>query len=48
MIHVLTFLESSTIRLVSGKAGRINVGQEVPILGQFTTVVNGRPIQSIS
>lgn len=41
-------LESSTIRLVSGKAGRINVGQEVPVLGQFTTDVNGRPIQSIS
>lgn len=41
-------LESSTIRLVSGKAGRINVGQEVPVLGQFTLDQNGRPIQSIS
>lgn len=41
-------LESSTIRVVSGKTGRINVGQEVPVLGQFTTDQTGRAIQSIS
>lgn len=41
-------LESSTIRLVSGKVGRINVGQEVPVLGQLTFDANGRPIQSVS
>lgn len=41
-------LESSTIRLISGKAGRINVGQEVPVLGQITLDANGRPIQSVS
>lgn len=41
-------LETSTIRLVSGKAGRINVGQEVPVLGQFTLDQQGRPIQSVS
>jgi general secretion pathway protein D len=41
-------LETSTMRLVSGKVGRINVGQEVPVLGQITLDQSGRPIQSVS
>jgi Type II secretory pathway, component PulD len=40
-------LNTSQIRLVNGKEGRINVGNEVPVLSQLTQTNNGNPIQNI-
>jgi general secretion pathway protein D len=41
-------LDTTVLRVVSGKAGRINVGQEVPVLSQFVLDANNRQIQSVN
>jgi type II secretory pathway component GspD/PulD (secretin) len=40
-------LDSSSLRIVSGKSGRLTVGQEVPVLSQFTTDPKGNPVQAV-
>ncbi|HEY9746558.1 MAG TPA: hypothetical protein V6C99_10115 [Oculatellaceae cyanobacterium] len=40
-------LDTSILRVVSGKTGRINVGQEVPVLSQFVLDANNRQVQSV-
>lgn len=40
-------LDTSSLRIVSGKSGRLTVGQEVPVLSQFTTDPKGNPVQAV-
>lgn len=40
-------LDTTVLRVVSGKVGRINVGQEVPVLSQFVLDSNNRQVQSV-
>jgi type II secretory pathway component GspD/PulD (secretin) len=40
-------LDSSSLRVVSGKSGRLVVGQEVPVLSQFQLDAKGNPVQSV-
>lgn len=41
-------LDSSQLRIISGKTGQLNVGQDVPILSQFQLDAKGNPISSVS
>ncbi|KWW38200.1 Type II secretion system protein D [Cupriavidus metallidurans] len=41
-------LDTSTLRIVSGKEGQLNVGQDVPVLGQFQLDSKGNAVQSVS
>ena len=43
-----TVVDSSTIRVVSGKSGRLSIGQEVPVLASFTQTQTGQAVQNIS
>lgn len=41
-------LDTSQLRIISGKSGMLNVGQDVPILSQFQLDSKGNPISSVS
>lgn len=41
-------LDTSQLRITSGKSGMLNVGQDVPILSQFQLDSKGNPISSVS
>lgn len=41
-------LDTSQLRIVSGKSGQLNVGQDVPILSQFQLDAKGNPVSSVS
>lgn len=41
-------LDTSQLRIISGKSGLLNVGQDVPILSQFQLDAKGNPISSVS
>ncbi|GAB3258148.1 type II secretion system protein GspD [Chitinimonas naiadis] len=43
-----SILDTSTLRIVSGKQGQLNVGQDVPVLGQITTDNTGKALQSVT
>lgn len=42
-----SLVDSTTLRIHSGKQGRINVGADVPILGAVSIDAHGNPVQSI-
>lgn len=41
-------LDTSTIRILSGKSGRLSIGQEVPVLGSFTQSNTGQVVQNVN
>jgi general secretion pathway protein D len=42
-----TVVDTSTLRILSGKIGVLNVGQEVPVLAGASTDAKGNPVQNI-
>lgn len=43
-----TLVSAPSIRVVDGSSGRINVGQDVPVLAEATLDKNGNPVQSVT
>lgn len=43
-----SILDTTTLRVANGKTARLNVGQEVPVLDQFTTTATGQVQQSVT
>lgn len=40
-------INTSHIRVVNGKVGRLNIGNEVPILSQLSQTQSGQPVQNV-